>query len=442
MNHWRSILTLVCAALATGALSFAQATTPAATDPLKLNPATGCMEARFSGQEPDAQRTVTATAILESLRSGHCLRVDSAIIQGDVDLRALPVNGVDSAGGDLVSINGAFVVTHSSFSGALIGSKDDAGLRVRFKGPVVFSGSTFGELDLSEAQLEQEALFDQTQLGNVRFDRVQAHSINFRQARFDNPVFLTGMKVTDTLDLSGARFSSLLRAFGLTASRLLLDQANFETTTDFTGARVVDLSARGARFVQGVDFTRSAFQGMVDLEGVQCEGPAQFSESTFGGTASFRGAHFAGTADFAQTRFRSEVFFVGAVFEQTALFSHVAFQHSAHFTQAQFLAPSSFDQAQFLGWTDFRGTHFAALDLSKALFANSVGPDWDGATFSTEANLDGISSVGTWRAEQGQFKGSYEFLPAQRRFAQTLKLILLGATTAGVAVMLLMRLLQ
>lgn len=442
MKHWRSILALMCAVMAVAALGFAQATTPAATDPLKLNPATGCMEARFSGQEPDAQRTVTAVAILESLRSGHCLRVDSAIVQGDVDLRALPVNGVDASGGDLVSISGAFVVTHSLFNGALIGSKDDTGLRVRFKGPVVLSGSTFGELNLSEAQLEQEALFDQTQLGNVRFDRVQAHSINFRQARFDNPVFFTGMKVSDTLDLSGARFSSLLRAFGLTASRLILDQANFETTTDFTGARVVDLSARGARFAQGVDFTRSAFQGTADLEGIQCEGPAEFSESTFAGVASLRSAHFARTATFTQTRFRSEVFFVGAVFEQTALFSHVAFHDTAQFTEAQFLAPSSFDRVQFLGWTDFREAHFAALNMSMALFAHEVGPDWDGATFSTEANLQGVASVGTWRADQGQFKGSYEFLPAQRRFAETLKLILLGATTAGVAVMLLMKLLQ
>lgn len=445
MKLSKRLVVLTLLPLSWAPLGFAQATAPPTTAPLDLNPATNCMEALFEATLPEAQRLVPAPAVVEALRGGHCLRLQHAVVQGDLDLRVLPINGVAASGATQITLKGAFVVIESRFEGKLTAAAVTGGPSLRFDGPAVFRGTRFGALDFSGARFSDAADFSEARFDdNVKFDRIQfERDATFAGAAFGKPVFLTGIRVRGTLDLSGTTFASLLRAFGIRADEISLDGARFSTTTDATGWQARVMSARGAEFNQAVDFTNGNWQQR-----------ARFGETTFSGNADFSGVRFgemetdfqrstfAKNATFAQARFPGPADFDAARFSLTASFHEAVFFDGALFHGAVFEALARFTKTRFLGWVDFRGVDFVDLDLEQAVFL-SPAPNWDGAAIHGTVLADGLSSHTPWPLEQPPLRealgqGTYLLNHAEKtqlKRTQTVHLVLLGALGAGMALL-------
>lgn len=428
--------------LGVGVLGVAQATAPVGTDPLLLNPATGCMEAQFSPEQSQSEREVSAAAILESLRGGSCLRLNHALIQGELDFRTLPVSSVDAYGEDLVVIKGPLVIRNSQLPDGLQAARVPGGPRVRFVGFVIFAGSTLGNTDLTETEFAKEARFDDVRFEqNAKFDRIVfERSVSFANAKFDKPIFFSRVQVTESVDFSGAVFSSLVRAFGLRAQRVDLRKARFYTTTDLSGWQVHALDAAGVQFDQAVNLKNGRWTGPVNFHQAKFLGNGDFSNTRFERMADFSGTQFEKNATFTKVRFFQTAeftranFLLSAIFHQTqffgaALFAHVSFEFTARLTEAQ-----------FRGWADFSDATFHELNFENAGFYNPVGPVWQGATFNGKINLNGVVSASNWLVSKEQLKGNvnagpYPFL-GRDNILQTLGLTLMAATAVGIAVLL------
>jgi|GEM_PF-5650317 len=408
------LLSLVAAGVllfSLGVPAWAQATTPAQTDPLTLNPASQCMEGRFSPDQPQEERQIPASAVIEALRGGHCLRLDYAVVQGNLDLSTLSVNGVDQGGEDLVHVVGAFVVTHSQIEGKLNAAKTRGGPRLRFEGPVVFDDSQLaGGADLSGAQFADEAHFDGTTFAqSVKFDRASFEkSVSFVKAQFPKPVLFTTLTVSDTLDFGGATFSSLVRAFGVRASRVVLNKTQFRSTTDLSSWVVNTLDAARVSFDNKVDFKGGVWGGTVDFTQARFGGNVDFSGGLFNASTSFAKASFEKNGTFTKTRFWGELDFSATVFQFSAMFNQAKFFDVVSFRDAHLDFLVRFIDAQFYAWVDFGASQFKQIEMQRALFLSAVAPNWRGATVEGPINASGLNSSARWRVEQGALKDALE----------------------------------
>lgn len=425
-----------------GGTGWAQATAPAKTDPLALNPATGCMEARFQAEESDADRTVPAAAVLESLRGGHCVRLQGAIVQGDLDLTTLPVNGVDAQGEELIALPGALVLHGSRLEGRFNAAKRANGPRVRFGGPLVMRDSALGAVELGGVQFGAEVTFDGTRfaqglkLEGARFER----GASWKGAQFARPVFFSNLAVAGRLDLEGAQFASLVRAFGVQAEEVVLDGARFGSTVDLSRGQVGGLSAAQVEFEQAVDLSYGLWQGPVTFRQAAFRGKADFSNTLIEGRANFSGALFESHPRFFAVTFARSARFAGARFAGGATFSGARFSAEADFSGARFSATALFAQAQFLGWVDFGGARFEDLSLEGARFLHPAGAGWAGATFEGPVTLEGVVSLAPWQLSPEQVQGGVEGKLPSAQTAPRLELWLLVAIAAGVAGLLVLSL--
>ncbi len=447
----RALRTLLLAALCVWALSgpgWAQADPPAKTDPLDLNSATGCMEGLYAPDQPEAERTVPAEAVLESLRLGHCLRLEHARVSGELDLTRLPLNGVSDRGGALIQIKGAFVLRDSTLSGPLHAGRGDNGPALRFNGPVVFSGSALAEADFTGAQFARDAYFDGASFaGALRADGARfERDASWANARVEAAASWTGVAVAGRLDARGATFADALQADGLQVDgALLLGGAAFRGELNAASWDVETVRAPGARFGGPVTLSKARVRARATFEDARFGDALRAENAHFEGSAHFAGATFAGPVTFGATRFDDAADFSGTAFERGVSLPDARFGAIARFSEAAFGGTADFSGARFAGWADFSGATFADLSLERAAFLNPIGPHWTGATFGGELRLAGAYSVGPWHIEPAQLAESvsnetHPFLP--RRAAPDPTPWLLGATTAGVGLILLLLLLK
>ena len=464
-----SILLLGLAALA--ALTYPGiAQESSQTGSLKLNSLTRCMEGLFSPTQPESERTVAAEELFDSLRRGQCLRLRWAIIEGDLDLTALPINGVDDQGEDLITIQGPFVIRDSLVSGRFQAAKRPDGPRVRFGGPVVLSGSVLGDFEAGGALFAESVRFEGASFASVRMDKATfLKGAYLAKARFSKPVFFTGVTVRGALDLSNAHFASLARLFGLRAEGTVdLSGARFESTADLSGWRVPEFQAAGVHFAQAarfangswrgpttlsravfvgsVDFSGTRFEGTVDFRGAQFKSGARFFNVSYSGPVRFVGARFTTGVTFIQARFGEEANFSGAYFGGEATFNQAVFSGVADFSKVTFLNKARFLAAQFHGGSRFIGAQFQELDLGGAAFLSPAGPDWRAAAFHGDVVLDETISVAPWRVSREQLQdridpGSRPYLPWEDSSPGVpARMLLLGALAlAGIALLILLR---
>ena len=427
------------------AWGWAQATAPAATDPLDLNPATNCMEVQFEEQQPAETRTVSADAIVESLRGGHCLRLLHAVIQGDLDLRTLPVNGVNASGGNLITLE-AFVVIQSVFEGSLTAAATPDS-QVYFSGPVVFDGTRFSNLDLTEARFAQDVSFKDAVFGSsAKIDRVRVGgSASFVDARFEKPVFFSRVQVENTLDFSGASFSSLVRAFGLKAKHVDLEGSHFSTTTDLSSWQLETLNAQKAQFDK-VEFKNGQWRNSVNFDQAQFAGNADFSAVRFGNNyTTFQQAGFKKNATFAKARFLGPTTFDRVKFELSAIFHQAIFFGPVLFNKTTFQFLARLSEVRFLGWVDFGQAEFEEIDLKNSTFL-APAPNWEGASVNGPVTVDGLSSHTRWpqspkTLQAALAKTDYFLESAQEKFRHQMEHWVHVGLVVGVGVLVVLKLL-
>jgi len=382
-------------------VGFGQASTPAETDPLTLNPATGCMEGIFVSDQPEADRRVSSSAIIESLRSNPCLRLDHVIIQNDLDLRTLPVNGVSADGNDLIGIKGAFVITNSEFEGDLLAGQTQGGPQVAFEGPAVFSNTAFAGLDLTGVQFNLDTHFEDTIFTeSARLDRINfLQNASFNGAHFQNPLFMNRISVGKTLDFTQATFDSLVRGFGLKGHTVNLTQASFSTTTDYSSWNLVNLEAFQTIFENGGDFKNGTWNGTINFEQAEFIGNANFSNSVFGGQqVVFKGAEFSKNADFTRSKFFVQADFSNTKFSLNTIFNSVEFYQQALFNRAKFEFLLRLIGTSFYQLADFSNVHFAELEMPDATFF-TIPPNWQGVTIDGALNITGMKSYSVWQTD-------------------------------------------
>ncbi len=389
-------------------LGFGQASTPAETDPLALNPATGCMEGIFSGDQPESDRRVPASAIIESLRSNPCLRLDYAIIQGDLDLRTLPINGVSASGNDLVGIKGAFVITHSIFEGDLLAGRTQNSPQVAFEGPAVFGDTRFSGIDLTGVQFNLDTHFENTTFTeSARLDQVKfLQSASFNGATFENPVFMNRISVGNTLDFTQASFGSLVRGFGLKGHTVILTQANFATTTDFSSWNLINLEAFQTVFEKDGNFKNAIWNGSINFEQVTVNGNADFSDSVFGGQqVVFKGANFSKNAAFTRSKFFVQADFSNAHFQLNTILNSAEFYQQALFNRAKFDVFLRLVGTTFYQLADFSNASFAEIEMVDATFF-TIPPNWQNVSIIGPIKMDGMKSYSIWQTENDDLNNS------------------------------------
>lgn len=391
-------LLLLGAWLAGSAPAWGQAEPPAKTDPLELNPATGCMEVDFAPDLPAAERLVPAAAVLESLRGGHCVRIRGAVVQGDLDLTALPVNGVDAQGEPLITLPKAFVLNQTRLEGRLDAARQPQGPRVRFQGPWVLRESAVATVTLAGARFDRGMDLSGTAFaGELRLEGAQVgEELVGQGARFAEAVVLSNLKVEGVLQLQGARFAGPVRAFGLQAGEVVLDGAQFEGPADLAGWRGDSLSAAGTTFAGAANLGRGRWSGPVSWRGASFQAHADLSEGLYAASVDFSGARFQGPARWVGTR--------------------------------------------FLGWADFAGTAFEEVDFTRAVFLHA--PRWTEATFAGPLRLTEVQSAAPWSLSPEQLAHvadpeRYDFLPHRPSFDPLPWLAGLSAAAGVVALLLL-----
>jgi uncharacterized protein YjbI with pentapeptide repeats len=390
---------------------------------LSINSNNNCMEGFFTADLTDAERTVDSEQILSALSMNHCVRISGAIIEGDINLNTLPVNGIDDQGEDLATISGALVIRDSQISGKINASKKRGGPRVYFEELVLFDGSSLGDFEANGAIFNRTARFEGTTFSNVRMDRTQFRDgAIFSKATFQNPVFMTRVEVQGNLDFEGAQFTTITRMFSLSLDgSAILEGTMFGGATDLSGWSVSSMNARGAQFTRSARFVNAVWNGPADFSGSVFSNTTDFSNTIYRGQTTFRGArfdnnvrffnsqfqsradfsnvHFDTTSTFTGTRFDDEAIFSNATFVSDSVLDGSIFAGIADFSKAQFLSAASFSKTRFDNWSTFADAEFQTLKMTDSLFVSAAGSDWRRAKVNGDFDRSGILKVVPWMME-------------------------------------------
>ena len=175
------------------------------------------------------------------------------------------------------------------------------------------------------------------------------HQPTVSQLRFEGPVDFQGTHFKEGVDLSRSVFQGLVE----------LSKASFEKETFFVqGEFIRGLGCRETKFGSSTRFHRSTFSGQVDCTGalfdgmaelleVRFEGPSLFERARFGLGTGFSGSRFGGQANFREVIFSRETFFAFTIFESDTVFANAQFLGPADFSQAEFKRPDDLSRARF-----------------------------------------------------------------------------------------------
>ena len=450
-----AFLSLVAALLISWVYGFTQATEPTATDPLDLNPATGCMEGLFAADLPNAERLVPSAAIIESLRGGNCIRLDNAVVRGDLDFTSLPVNGVGVNGENQISLPGAFVATNSVFEGS-VNAAATPNVSVRLPGPAVFNGTQFAALDFTGIHFVQDVYFTNSHFTEgVKFEDARFDgNAGFNGAVFDRIALLSGVEIKGDFDLSATTFRSAAQVFGGQSENLILQKASFAAPVDFSNWRANWLSAESSNFDDSFNMGNSSWRDGMSFYQARFGGNAGFHNNSISGqSANFSDADFEGDISFASSNFYTQADFSNTTFAANVILNDVEFYQKALFSGSKFEATASFNNAKFFDLADFEETSFNNLELKQTTFFH-IAPEWNNSIINGTINLEGLRSYAPWKTDHerlaSQLAATPYFIfaeapdPRVDRLEQKLEMILLSSIglAAGVLVLLALQFMQ
>ena len=169
-------------------------------------------------------------------------------------------------------------------------------------------------------------------LGAVR------HRSSTGTLQFEGPVNFHGTTFKDGVDLSRSYFQGPVE----------LAEAVFQKEAYFVQGRFMQgLGCQGTRFGPHTRFHRSMFRGAVDCTGALFDGTAEWLEVTFEQPAVFERARFGSGTGFSGSRFMRQAAFPDAIFSRDTFFTFSVFEEAAVFAGGQFLGSVDFSDADF-----------------------------------------------------------------------------------------------
>lgn len=176
------------------------------------------------------------------------------------------------------------------------------------------------------------AIRDSVVLGTVRHPSAQG------TLQFEGPVDFHGTTFTEGVDLSRSVFQGTVELSG----------AAFQKEAFFIQGQFMHaMVCRDTRFGPHTRFHRSAFHGPVECAGALFDGMAEFIEVMFDQPAVFERVRFGSGTGFSGSRFKSRTSFDEAIFSRDTFFGFSVFEDRASFAGAQFLGAADFSDADF-----------------------------------------------------------------------------------------------
>ncbi len=184
-------------------------------------------------------------------------------------------------------------------------------------------------------------------------DSIVSGAVRHRSAdgtlRFEGPVNFYGSHFKEGVDLSRSVFQGPVE----------LSAATFDKEAYFMqGQFAQQMDCREAKFGPSTRFHRSVFHGPVDCAGALFDGMAEFLEVNFEQPATFERSRFGLGTGFSGSRFKSRISFSEAIFSRETFFGFVAFEGETVFAGAQFLGSADFSNAAFRQQDDLAKARF------------------------------------------------------------------------------------
>jgi uncharacterized protein YjbI with pentapeptide repeats len=187
------------------------------------------------------------------------------------------------------------------------------------------------------------SLRDSVVLGEVR------HRSADGTLRFEGSMNFHGSHFKEGVDLSRSVFQGPVE----------LSAATFDKEAYFVqGQFAQQMDCRGTKFGQSTRFHRSTFHGSVNCTDALFDGMAEFLEVTFEQPATFERSRFGMGTGFSGSRFKSRVDFSDAIFSREAFLGFAAFEGQTVFAGARFLGPADFSHAEFKQQDDLAKARF------------------------------------------------------------------------------------
>lgn len=180
--------------------------------------------------------------------------------------------------------------------------------------------------------------------------------VDFHGTTFKEGVDLSRSVFQGTLDLSGARFEK----------EAYFVQGQFART----------LNCKETKFGPHTRFHRSIFRGTVDCGSALFDGMAEFLEVSFEQPVTMERVRFGSGTGFSGSRFKRHVNFSEAIFSRDAFFGFTVFEGDATFAGSQFLGSADFSDAEFKRPDDLSKVRFD----QKPLFTRTKRLSQDQAT--------------------------------------------------------------
>lgn len=230
------------------------------------------------------------------------------------------------------------------------------GRSVDLVGVIVRGDLIFDKLVVQTTQMpkgltpEQQAALNQLNVEELRLvragvtirDSVVLGAVRHRSAKgtlqFEGPVDFHGTMFKDGVDLSRSVFQGTVDISG----------AKFNKEAYFVqGQFAKPLGCKETKFGPHTRFHRSVFRGPVDCAGALFDGMAEFLEVSFEQPVTFARARFGLGTGFSGSLFKRHANFAEAIFSREAFFGFSVFDGEASFAGAQFLGSADFSAADF-----------------------------------------------------------------------------------------------
>lgn len=255
----------------------------------------------------------------------------------------------------------------NAVSGAAVIDAMAKGQSIDLVGVIVRGDLLFDNLAVQTVQMpkglspEQQAALNQLNADELRLvrgavtirDSVVQGAVRHRSAKgtlqFEGPVDFHGTTFKDGVDLSRSVFQGAVNLSG----------AKFEKESYFVQGQFAHaLDCKETKFGPHTRFHRSVFRGAVDCTGALFDGMAEFLEVSFEQPVAMERVRFGSGTGFSGSRFKRHVNFTESIFSREAFFGYTVFEGDASFAGAQFLASADFSEAEFKRSDDLMKARF------------------------------------------------------------------------------------
>ncbi len=228
----------------------------------------------------EGRKEIFASEVLENITKGEPVKIDDAVIVGELDL-----SKIELAVREIDGVERKVVESRISFINTIFNERAD------------FGNTIFNEdVEFYEVQFNKEPDFSQAYFNG---------KADFRMAQFNRGSRFDGAKFNKEALFWHSNFSR----------RADFSWARFNGKADFYGTNFSEATFDESHFYKIADFRETWFEGDANFNRVQFDEEALFFNARFKGKIYFNGARF-DEVFFTTTKFDNTVYFPGADFNR------------------------------------------------------------------------------------------------------------------------------